>query len=141
MAHGTPQDVAAKWSRNAQNAAQDYVQGVNRVTVSPTAQAAAAVTTWQARVSSTAAAQKYVRKLNAVTLEQWKARVDAVGQSRYSQGVSAAESKFQAAMVNLLPFIDNLRAQIKAMPNATLQDRIQRANAWINGMAQYQGQA
>lgn len=139
MAHGTAAEVAQKWSRNAQAGQQDYTAGVNRVTQSPTAAAAAAGATWQARVSSQAALQKFQRKLNAVSLDEWKTRTTSVGAQRFAQGVAASESKMQSAMTSLLPFIDNLKAQVKSMPNATLQDRIQRMNAWVMGMSQYTG--
>lgn len=141
MAHGTPQEVAQKWSQRSQAAAPDYTAGINRVTSSPTAAAAAAVQTWLARLQDPATAQKYVRKLNAVTLEQWKTAAANYGASRYSQGVANKEAKYQAAITPLLQYIDSAVAQVKSMPNATFEDRLQRSRAFQTIMHNYQGTA
>lgn len=141
MAHGTPQEVAQKWAQRSQAAASDYTAGVQRVTTSPTDAAANAHATWIARLQDPATVEKYQRKLRAVSLEQWKQAATQYGASRYSQGVAAKESKFEAAMVPLLQYIDNARAQVHRMPNATFEDRLQRSRAMQTLMHNYRGQA
>jgi hypothetical protein len=84
---------------------------------------------------------KFIRKVQAVSLEQWKNAAANYGASRYSQGVAAKEQKFAAAMQNLLPFIDQAVAQVKAMPNATFEDRLQRSRAMQTIMHSYTGTA
>lgn len=141
MAHGTAAEVATKWSQRSQAAAPEYTAGINRVTVAPGTQAAAAADTWLARLNDPVTRAKFQRKVAAVTLEQWKSAATQYGASRYSQGVAAKESKFQAAMTTLLPFIDNAVAQVKAMPNATFEDRLQRSRAMQTIMHSYTGSA
>jgi hypothetical protein len=129
MAHGTPQDVAAKWAQRASAAGTDYTAGINRVAVSPGQAAAAAAPTWQAAVSSPDALAKYKRNVGLVTLEAWQNAATQYGSARYTQGVAAKQAKYEAIMAQLLPYIDRGVAQIKAMPKATFEDRLQRSRA------------
>lgn len=141
MAHGSPQEVAQKWSQRSQAAAQDYTAGINRVSTSPTEAAANAHATWSARLADPNTVAKYQRKLRAVTLEEWKSAAAQFGASRYSQGVAAKEAKFERAMVPLLQFIDSAVAQVKRMPNVTFEDRLQRSRAMQTLMHNYKGAA
>jgi hypothetical protein len=52
--------------------------------------------------------------------------------------VSQSQDKYQARIAGVLAYESNLQQQIRNMPNATLADRVARAAAWINGMANYQ---
>jgi hypothetical protein len=141
MAHGTPTEVAQKWAQRSQAAAPEYTAGVNRVTVAPGERAAAASATWLARLNDPQTKAKFERKVRAVTLEHWKSAASQYGASRYAQGVAAKEQKFAAAMVPLLAYIDNAVAQVKAMPNVTFEDRLQRSRAMQTLMHNYQGTA
>lgn len=132
--------VASKWSRNAQNAAQDYAAGIAAVTQNPLSQAAAAADLWQQRVNTAQAKAKFQRKLNAFPFDQWKAIAAQFGQSRYSQGVADKANKYAQAIGPVLAYERAGLAQIESMPKTTLQDRIQRATAWMQYMANYSGQ-
>lgn len=139
MAHGSAADVATKWSQRSQAAAPDYTTGIQRVTTAPGQLAAAASATWLARLNDPATVAKFQRKVAAVSLQAWQNAATQYGASRYSQGVAAKEGKFASAMQNLLPFIDNAVAQVKAMPNATFEDRLQRSRAMQTIMHSYTG--
>lgn len=141
MAHGTATEVAAKWATRAQAAQADYTAGVNRVTQAPGAAAAAAADTWQARLQDPATKAKFQRKVSAVTLDQWKTAAANYGASRFAQGVAAKEQKYAQSMGPLLSFIDNAVQQVKAMPNVTFEDRLQRSRAMQTIMHSYQGTA
>jgi molecular chaperone GrpE (heat shock protein) len=73
-----------------------------------------------------------------VSLQQWQAAMNDYGINRVSQGAQAKAAKFETAMNSLLPFIDRLRATVRAMPDNTPADREQRALAMIRGMRAYQ---
>lgn len=133
----TPQQVAEKWARRAAGASQDLTNGVNDVRVAPGIQAAEKqdkmIQKWLASVQS----GKWAENVSAVSLADWKAAMIQKGVPRYSQGVQAAQGKFQAFMAELLPFQANLSAQIATMPDLTLEDSIARMTAQVRGMANF----
>lgn len=139
MARMTAAEVAQKWAQRAGAAQADYTAGVNRVTEAPGQAAANAADVWQARLQDPQVLAKFKRKVSAVSLEQWKSAAANYGAARYAQGVSSKTAKFEAAMAPLLSYIDSGLAQIKSMPNVTLEDRIQRSAAWQRYMNKYQG--
>lgn len=93
-------DVAAKWNTRAGAASQDWVNGINATTTAPGPAAAAQADVWVQ--NTTAAKAKFVAKLGTQTLAQWQQASVAKGQSRYAPGVTAAQSKYQAAITKVL---------------------------------------
>lgn len=132
--------VAQKWQTRAGAAAPDYATGIAAVTENPMAKAAAAADLWQQRVQDPSVKAKFQRKLNSASFEAWKAGAAQFGAQRYANGVQNKSAKYAAAIGPVLAYERQLLQTINSMPKATLQDRIQRSNAWINGMAQYKGQ-
>lgn len=130
-----PAMVAAKWAQNLGAATQAIRNGVQAVTTSPTSMAAAAVATWQARVADPRSGQKFVRNLNRVTLQDWQNAMLQKGIPRIATGAQAAIPKFTAFLTQFLPFELNIAQQVRQMPKATLDDRINRAAAQIRGNA------
>jgi hypothetical protein len=139
MAIPTAAAAASKWSSRSSAAAPEYAAGIAAVTDNPLAKAAAAASFWQSQVNTAEAKSKFVRKLNAYPFDQWKAIAAQYGQSRYAQGVSGKQAKYETAIAPVLAFEATLQQQVKAMPKTTLQDRIQRSAAWQMGMAKYAG--
>jgi hypothetical protein len=86
---------AAKWSTRAASASGTYTAGVAATTKDQAALAAAAEPLWAQNVAAAAAAKRFSTRLNAVGTAAWKAGVAAVGGTRYSQGVGAAQNKYQ----------------------------------------------
>lgn len=141
MAHGTPQEVADKWAANLGNAQTSMTNGVNRVTEAPGQAAVAKLQKWVMAMQSTETQNKWARKTGAVTLQSWKDSMNNIGIQRAVQGATQKKPKFVAAMTTLLPFIDQVAAQVRAMPDNTPGDREQRALAMMRGMRNYQGQS
>lgn len=139
MKNLTAEQVAAKWSQRASNAASDYAAGIAAVTSNPLAKAAQSADLWQQRVNDPSVKAKFVRKLNAFPFDQWKAIAAQYGQSRYSQGVSSKTDKYATAIAPVLAYEAAGLAQIESMPKVTLEDRIQRSAAWQRYMAAYAG--
>lgn len=137
MARLTPQQAAEKWMRNLQSSTQDIQAGVNRVQVNPAEQAIAAkdkmVANWNAAINN----GSWERGLQNVTLQDWKNKMLNVGIPRIQQGAAAGMPKYQAYAAHVQPFMDNLQAQVQAMPNVTIEDSIARMAAWARGMHQY----
>lgn len=138
MAHGTPQEVTAKWLRNLQGATQEMQAGVDRLTVSPGQSAAAKQQKWINALQDQAVQQKWARNVASVSLPQWQQAMKDYGINRVSQGAQAKQSKTEAAFNSLLPFIDRVAGQVRALPDNTPADREQRALAMMRGMRTYQ---
>lgn len=139
LAHGTAQEVADKWATNLGNAQTSMTNGVNRVTTAPGQAAAAKRMKWIAAIQNPATQDKWARKVSAVSLQSWKDSMTNIGIPRAAQGAAAKKPKFVAAMTTLLPYIDQVTAQVRAMPDTTPTDREQRAIAMMRGMRNYTG--
>lgn len=138
MAHGTAQQVSDKWLRGIQNAGQDITDGVNRVTVAPGQAAASKRQKWINALQDPATQDKWARNVAAVSLSAWKSAMTEYGIGRVAAGAQAKQPKFTTAMNSLLPFIDQVRDQVRAMPDDTPAAREQRALAMMRGMRNYQ---
>lgn len=132
-----PAQVAQRWAQRLGASVDKIRQGVQSVTTSPTQAAAAAVNTWQARVADPNTARKFQASLGRVSLADWQNAMINKGIPRISTGAQAAIPKFTAFMQQFLPFEDNIANQVRQMPKATLDDRINRAIAQIRGNASF----
>lgn len=137
MARVTPQQAAEKWQRKLSAAGTDIANGVQRVTEAPTAAAARNVQGYINGVNEAVQSGKWQAGLQRVTLQQWQSQMTNVGIPRIASGATAAVPKFQAFMTDFLPYEDQGVAQVRAMPNASLEDGIARANAMIRWNAGY----
>lgn len=133
----SPEEGAAKWSQRTQAAVPDYQAGVNRVTESPTAKAAAAEDKWAAGVTRAKTEGKFKRGLLSVSLEEWKRKTAEVGGARIADGVVNAQEKMARANQKLYAYEEKLQNKVNAMQKVTRQDSVNRAVAWINGMMDY----
>lgn len=134
-----PNVVAQKWATNLGNSVASIRASVQSMSQSPTAAAAAAVGQWQASVATQKAADKYVKGLNRVTLADWQAAMNNKAIPRIGPGAQAAIPKMTKFLTAFLPFEANIANQVRQMPKTTLQDRIARAAAQIQGNASFPG--
>lgn len=134
----TPGEYAEKWGRRLSGATEDIRRGVDRVTESPTAKAAAAADKMLARLTIKVNDGTWARQLEKVSLPEWKAAMKDKGIGRIAAGVAGAQAKMQAFAAALLAHEESLMAEIDGMPDLTLEDSIARSTAWIRGMATFQ---
>lgn len=121
----SPQAAADAWVSGMQASQQKVTDGINSVTESPTAAAARNLDKYVQNTAAAVNSGKMASKLNAVTLQDWKnAAIAKVG--RIGSGATAAKPKMMKHLQQWLPFVANVRAQVKQMPSTTPQDRIQR---------------
>lgn len=135
------QQVAEKWQRRTQGAIQDYRAGVEAVTDSPMAKAASNPEKYLEGVRKAVQDGKWQGGLNRVTLAEWKKLTLEKGAPRISAGVDGAVPKMQAFMADFLPFLENVRSQVDAMPDVTLEDSIARMTAQVRAVAGYRRSA
>jgi len=134
----TPEEYADKQARRLKAATEDIRRGVQRVTESPTAKAAAAKDKMIARLVESVNSGKWEAGLKRVTLEDWKSKMLEKGINRIAAGIDAAKPKVVAFATELLAFEDTLLSKVDAMPDLTLEDSISRATAWMRGMSKFQ---
>lgn len=128
--------VAAKWRTNLSAATTSITTGVQAVTQSPGARAAASVDLWLARVQ--ASRDKWVRNTNAVSLASWQQAMIEKGIPRIASGASAAEPRMAGFMQQFLPYVEQGAVAVRAMPKGDVEQGIQRAAAMIRHNAQFQ---
>ena len=138
MAHGSAQDVTAKWLSRIQQAGPEMTAGVARVTQSPGAAAAAKRAKWVAALADPHTQDKWARNVSSVSLQQWQAAMNEYGINRVAQGANAKQAKFEAVMAQLLPYIDQGRSQVRAMDDSTFEARLQRSTAMQRWMHAFQ---
>jgi len=135
MAKVDPQQAADKWKTRLSGATTEITNGVQRVKVAPGQAAAANKAAWLAKV--TAAQDKWARNVARVPLDQWQKLMTDVGIPRIAQGAQAKAFKVQNFMSEFLPYLDRGVANVKGMPNVTIEDGINRAVAMIRWNAQF----
>lgn len=139
QARKTAQQAAQKWSTNLASAGQTMTNGINGVTTSPGALAAANAPAYLAGVQANVG--KWQAKLQNLPLSTWQNSMKTKGIPRVQQAAATDQGKVQAAMGPLLDAVYTLRDSINnSMPRGNLQQNIARMTAFVNGMAQYRNQ-
>ena len=123
MAMKNANAVAQKWRDRLQNASEEMKAGVQSVTQAPGQLAAQKADVMKARLMDALNSGKWQRKVSAVSLADWQQAMLNVGIPRVATGAAEKVAKVEKFMTKFLPFVDNVKKQIAAMPNATDQDR------------------
>lgn len=137
MTRLTPEEVASKQASRLKGATEDIRRGIDRVTASPTMKAAAKRDKMLSKLTESVNNGTWAKRLQAVSLEEWKSKARDVGVNRISAGIDAAHTKQVDFYSKLLPAIDAAQAKVKAMPDTTLDDNINRMNTMIREMAKF----
>jgi len=132
-----PNQAAQKWAQRLGAAVEDIRQGVQRVAENPAAKAAANAQKWAQEVQRAFNEGRFQAALQQVTLEEWKTAMVNKGLPRIAQGAQASTAKMERVYRDLFAYMDSGLARVKQMPDATLEQRIQRAMEWIRYMSQY----
>ena len=137
MARKNPDQIAEKWARRLAGATEDIRQGVEGVSEAPSQKAIQKkdkmIKEWTEAINS----GKWERSLSKVGLDDWKQAFLEKGLSRIPSGAEASKPKFEEFMNQLLPYIDNVKSKIERMPDTTLEDRINRAVAFMREMSKF----
>jgi len=137
MARKTATQVAEKWNRRLKGSTQDIEAGIQGVTTAPTQLAAGKLDKMRKNLVEAIDSGKVADGLNRVSLEEWKTKTLRKGVPRIAQGADEAQPKVQAFMGELLPHIETVKAQVDSMPDMSLEDNINRATAFMRGMANF----
>lgn len=137
MAKLTPTEFQEKHARRLKASVEDVRRGIDRVTESPTEKAIAKQDKMVTNLTAAVASGKWAAGLKRVSLEEWKRKARDIGVNRIAAGIDGAKDKVTSFAEELLPHIDRQQAKIKAMPDVTLDDNINRMTTFIRGMAEF----
>ncbi|GAI84096.1 unnamed protein product [marine sediment metagenome] len=135
MAKLSATEFQEKHARRLKGATEDMRRGIDRVTESPTAKAAAKQDKMLANLTTAVNNGKWAAGLKRVTLEDWKKKARDIGVNRVAAGIDAAKEKVVAFAEDLLPHIDRGLEKVKGMPDITLDDNINRMTTFIRHMS------
>jgi len=136
MAKLTPIEFQEKHARRLKASVEDVRRGIDRVTESPTAKAAAKQDKMLTNLTAAVNSGKWANGLKRVSLDDWKKKARDVGVNRIAAGIDAASAKVVSFAEDLLPHIDRGRDKIKGMSDVTLDDNINRMTTFIRHMAE-----
>jgi hypothetical protein len=137
MARLTAQEFQEKHARRLKGASEDIRRGIERVTVAPTALAAAKQEKMKTKLNARIDDGTWARRLKAVSLQDWQTKAKDVGIGRISAGIDSASQKVQDFAAQLLPAVDAAQAKIKGMPDVTLEDSISRMTTFTREMSKF----
>jgi len=137
MSRLTPDEYAEKHGRRLKGATEDIRKGIERVTIAPTAQAAAKQDKMKARLNARIDDGTWAARLRKVSVDQWKKAASDVGVARIPQGIDNAYDKMVDFGRQLLPAIDAAKTKVASMPDVTLEDSVSRMTTFIREMAKF----
>ena len=127
---------ADKWAQGMQGAGPAITAGVMGMTTNPAQVAATAIPKMRANFLAAVDSGRVASGLGRVTLTQIQQAMIQKGIPNIMNAVTTAKPKVAAFAAVLLPFIQNLRSTVKAMPNITQADSKAHQLAWSRGMRQ-----
>lgn len=136
MAKLSASEFQEKHARRLKASVEDIRKGIDRVTENPCEKAAAKQDKMLANLTRAVNDGKYAAGLKRVSLEEWKRKARDIGVNRVAAGIDGAKEKVVAFAEVLLPHIDRGQEKIKAMPDVTLDDNINRMTSFIRHMAE-----
>lgn len=137
MPRMTPEEVTQKQANRLKGATEDIRKGIERVTVSPTSQAAGKIAKMRANLLAKIDDGTVEKQLRKVSLEEWKQRAATTGVNRISEGIDNAHNKQVEFYSKLLPAQDAIKQKISQMPDITLEDNINRMTTFIRDMSKF----
>lgn len=136
-----PRKAAAKQIRRAQEASQDYVEGVKGVKVSPMQKAKAKQEKLKANFNAAVDSGKWAAGLDGWSLEAWADITAKKGGERYASGVEAARDDINAFHDEFSQHVERVKAVVDAMPDTTPEQRIQKMVTNARKMGEYSRRA
>lgn len=137
MSKLSAKEVTEKHARRLKGSIEDMRLGIEKVTVAPTVQAAAKQEKMKQKIVAAIDSGKWAAGLRAVSLEEWKSKITTKGLPRIASGIDGAGAKVEKFYSQLLPHIDKTQAEIKKLPDLTLEDSINRMSTFVRGMAKF----
>lgn len=136
MARVNAQQYAEKWARRLKGSTTDIRTGVENVSVAPGKKAAENAEKMLEGVRRAIENGTWQRSVESVSLDDWKRATIDKGINRIAAGVDSAQTKQVDMAEKLLAAVDRVKSSVDNMPDATLEDRLQRMVAFARGMSE-----
>lgn len=136
MAKLTATEFQEKHARRLKASVEDVRRGIDRVVENPCEKAAAKQDKMLTNLTASVVSGKWASGLKRVSLEDWKRKARDIGVNRIAAGIDGAKAKVIEFAEVLLPHVDRGMDKIKAMPDVTLDDNINRMTSFIRHMAE-----
>lgn len=133
----TPQQYQEKQARRLKGSLEDMRLGVQGVTESPTAKAAAKQDKMLANLQESVSKGKWKAGLLRVSTEDWKQKMLEKGVGRVAAGIDASAEKVVDFASKFLPHLAAGVSAIEKMPDLSIEDSIARATAMIRHNAKF----
>lgn len=121
-----PKKAAEKQIRRAQEAAGDYVNGVNDTQKNPMQRAKAKKEKLKLNFNAAIDNGSWEAGLDSVSFEEWKRLASSKGGERYASGVQAASDDIAAFHAEFAPIVARVQAEVEGMADTTQEQRLQR---------------
>lgn len=122
----TLEQTVQRWQQGAGGAQQAFTDGVNNTTVDVVGRAIANQAGLLQGFNDAVNSGRWAGALQRVGTSGWKSRTAAKA-ANYGVGITAGVDAFSSAMATWLPRINSAAAAAKAMPGATIDQRIARS--------------
>ena len=133
----TPEEFADKHARRLKSSIEDIRAGVEKTAVAPGVLAAKKADKMLANLQARVQDGTWAKRVSGVSLEEWRSKMINKGLSRISGGIDEAHDKVVDFANQLLPAVEAAQAKVKAMPDLTLEDSINRMTTFIREMAKF----
>lgn len=135
----TPQQIAAKWARNAAAAGPMITQAVQQMQEAdnPMVKAAAKEAEWLAGCQRAAQRHAFAEGLSKVTLADWKRAMLTKGVQNYQNGIQGGQAKMERFLGNFLPWVEAGRQNLPA--RGTLEQNIARMSQMVRHLSAFRG--
>lgn len=130
-----PDQISDKWNRRMKGSIQDIQTGIDGVTESPMARAVEKQEKMKARLIESIDNGTWAKRMNQVSLADWKTQTKKKVGERMGSGVDGAmnkRKKFDSWMVSRL---NEVLPKIQGMPDMTLEDSVNRVRTMMEHMS------
>jgi len=132
-----PEQYAEKHARRLKASTPDIQAGIERVSVSPTVQAASKKQKMLTNLTEAVNNGKWEAGLRRVSLDEWKSQAVNKGLGRIAAGIDGAQGKVTAFAEKLITYENRILGDVDKMPDLTLEDSISRMTKWAREMAKF----
>lgn len=137
MARVTAEEFQEKHARRLKASTEDIALGIDKVTVAPGVLASQKQAKMLARLTAKINDGTWANRVKSVTLEKWKELAKTKGVPRIASGIDEAKDKVTDFARQLLPAVDRAVAEVKKLPDLTIEDSIARSTKMIREMSKF----
>lgn len=137
-----PQVMTANWTAGLNNPANQakLIYGYDHPDVPFNQNPTQSQQSWMAGITRAQTANKYATGMQNADLNAASIAMHNTGAAAWSAAGTTKQYKFARKAANLANAINTVKAKVVAMPKGRGQANINRAVAWMQGMAAYYGQ-